>query len=56
MEIGQKEVKTEIKKYKDRDVKLTKEQIDYFQDTYNKLSEKGLETLRKSPQYKESSR
>lgn len=46
-----KEVKTEIN-YKDRDIKLTKEQIDYFQDTYNKLSEKGLESLRKSPQYK----
>ena len=46
-----KEVKTEIK-YKGRDIKLDQEQIDYFQDKYNELSKKGLETLKKSAEYK----
>ena len=46
-----KEVKTEIK-YKDRDIKLNQEQVDYFQDKYNELSKRGLETLKKSAEYK----
>ncbi len=46
-----KEVKTTID-YKNREIELNKQQIDYFQDTYNELFKKAVEKLKKTPEYK----
>jgi hypothetical protein len=50
-----REVKQEIK-YRNREIELTKEQVNYFQDTYNSLSTKNLEKLKNTKEYKGVSR
>jgi len=46
-----KEVKEKIE-YRNREVKLNKDQVNYFQDRYDEISKKNLEALKKTKEYK----